>query len=94
MVSENDDIDRDAPCETETYTRREALAALAKYSATVGGAAATIVTADGLVSAASAYPPWLQNFCRRRPNHWLCTWEGWDNWRTYEEEDRRGRIRF
>lgn len=39
------------------YSRREALAALAKYSAAVGGAAVTIVSADGLVSAASAYNP-------------------------------------
>ncbi len=80
-----------------TYTRREALAAMAKYSAAVGGTAATIVTAEGLVSAASAYPPWLTNFCRRRPNHWLCTWDGWDRWDTWNSNGRgngNGRIRF
>lgn len=37
------------------YSRREAVLALAKYSAAVGGAAAVVVTADGLVSEASAY---------------------------------------
>jgi len=61
--------------QSEGYTRREALAAMAKYSAAVGGAAATIVTADGLVSAASAY--WSQEkwekFCRKNPTHWKCT---------------------
>lgn len=79
-----------------TYTRREALAAMAKYSAAVGGSAATIVTADGLVSAASAYPPWLSDFCRRRPNHWLCTWEGWDTWDSNGNGrgNGNGRIQF
>ena len=82
--------------EKATYTRREALAAMAKYSAAVGGAAATIVTADGLVSAASAYPPWLANFCRRNPGHWLCTWEGWDRWDQpgNGRGNGNGRIRF
>lgn len=37
------------------YSRREAVKALAKYSAAVGGAAAVVVTAEGLVSEASAY---------------------------------------
>ncbi|MFW8596400.1 hypothetical protein [Cribrihabitans neustonicus] len=37
------------------YSRRDAVKALAKYSAAVGGAAAAVVTADGLVSEASAY---------------------------------------
>ena len=80
-----------------TYTRREALAAMARYSAAVGGTAATIVTADGLVSAASAYPPWLSDFCRRRPTHWLCTWDGWNRLDTLDGNGRgngNGRIRF
>lgn len=58
----------------ETYTRREALAALAKYSAVVGGSAATIVSADGLVSAASAYwsdEKWAK-FCGQNPWHKKC----------------------
>jgi hypothetical protein len=59
---------------TETCSRRDVLAALAKYSAGLGGAAATIVTADGLVSAASAY--WsddkLARFCSKNPTHWKC----------------------
>ena len=69
---------------------------MAKYSAAVGGAAATIVTADGLVSAASAYPPWLANFCRQRPTHWICTWEGWDRWDPpgRGRGNGNGRIRF
>lgn len=75
------------------YTRREALAAMARYSAAVGGTAATIVTAEGLVSDASAYPAFLKNLCRRNPSHWLCSWDGWDEW-----ESRRGggngRVRF
>ena len=82
------------PVDKATYTRREALAAIAKYSAAVGGSAATIVTAEGLVSAASAYPAWLSDFCRRRPNHWLCTWEGWDRWDGNGRGNGTGRIRF
>ena len=78
-----DDIDThpDITPEAPAYTRREALAALARYS-TALGAATTIVTADGLVSAASAYswPSWLNDFCRRRPNSRICTWDGWDDW--------------
>lgn len=58
----------------KSYTRREAVAALAKYSVALGGAATTIVTADGLVSAASAY--WdddkLARFCEKNPTHWKC----------------------
>ena len=77
-----------------TWTRREALAAMAKYSAVVGGSAAIIVTADGLVSATTAYPPWLGNDCRRHPNHWICTWDGRDRWGTYGRGDRGGRIHF
>ncbi len=58
----------------KAYTRREALAAMAKYSAAVGGSAVTIVTAEGLVSAASAYPPddALIRFCIRNPTHRKC----------------------
>lgn len=37
------------------YSRREAVKALAKYSAAVGSAAMVVVTAEGLVSEASAY---------------------------------------
>ena len=61
-----------------TYTRREALAAMTKNSAGLGGAAATIVTADGLVSAASAYwsaEKWAR-FCNKNPTHWKCTGGG------------------
>lgn len=62
-------------CKTDTWSRREALAALARYSAVVGGSAATIVSADGLVSAASAY--WsaekMARFCAKNPTHWKCT---------------------
>ncbi len=41
------------------YSRRDALRALARYSVAVGGASTVIVSAEGLVSAASAYncPP-------------------------------------
>ncbi len=41
------------------YNRREAMAALVKYSGALGGAATIVVTAEGLVSEASAYncPP-------------------------------------
>lgn len=58
----------------KAYTRREALAAMAKYSAAVGGSAVTIVTAEGLVSAASAYQPddVLIRFCIRNPDHRKC----------------------
>lgn len=96
MAQEPDKEDLPGPTGEVTYTRREALAAMAKYSAAVGGTAATIVTADGLVSAASAYPPWLSNFCRRHPNHWLCTWEGWDTWNSNGNGrgNGNGRIRF
>ena len=67
---------------------------MAKYSAAVGGAASTIVTADGLVSAASAYPEWLSRFCQRNPNHWLCTWEGWETWDGNGRGNGNGRIQF
>lgn len=87
MKDEGNTRDLANPDGEATYTRREALAAMAKYSAAVGGSAATIVTADGLVSAASAYPEWLSDFCQRRPGHWLCTWDGWDDW----ENNRNGR---
>ena len=62
----------------ETCSRRDVLAALAKYSAGLGGAAATIVTADGLVSAASAYwsPEKLARFCSKNPTHWRCAGPG------------------
>lgn len=85
--------------EQRTYTRREALAAMVKYSAAAGGAATTIVTADGLVSAASAYPAILSNFCRRNPNHWLCTWDGWNNFNGQNTQgggngNGNGRIQF
>jgi len=70
-----DDIDThpDITPEAPAYTRREALAALARYS-TALGAATTILTADGLVSAASAYwsPAKWEKFCRNKPNHWKC----------------------
>lgn len=58
------------------HTRREVLAAMAKYSAAVGGTAATIVTAEGLVSAASAYgtaADRLERFCQRKPDHKKCS---------------------
>ena len=58
----------------DTCSRRDVLAALAKYSAVVGGSAATIVTADGLVSAASAYwsaEKWAK-YCGKHPTHWKC----------------------
>ena len=45
------------------YSRREAISALVRYSGAVGGAAAVVVTAEGLVSEASAYracPPTQQ----------------------------------
>ncbi len=85
---------RSVPTGEVTYTRREALAAMAKYSAAVGGAATTIVTADGLVSAASAYPEWLTDFCQRNPDHWLCTWEGWEYWDGNGKGNANGRIQF
>lgn len=94
MTKEPKPEDQMDPAGQATYTRREALAAIAKYSAVVGGSAATIVTADGLVSAASAYPPWLANFCRRRPDHWLCTWEGWDRRDGNGRGNGNGRIRY
>lgn len=59
----------------KAYTRREALAALATYSAALGGTATTIVTADGLVSVASAYvspEDRLARFCKKHPTHWKC----------------------
>ncbi len=60
------------------YSRRDVIAAMAKYAAAVGGTAATVVTADGLVSAASAY--WsaekLETFCQKNPTHWRCTGGG------------------
>ena len=60
---------------TGDYTRREALAALGKYSAVLGGAAVTIVSAEGLVSVASAYTPAdvLARLCARNPWHKKCT---------------------
>ena len=69
MAARNDDS------QEETCSRREVLAALAKYSAALGGATATIVTADGLVSAASAYwsPEKWARFCSKNPTHWKCT---------------------
>jgi len=96
VAEETTDDDLPVPGGEGTYTRREALAAMVKYSAAVGGTAATIVTADGLVSAASAYPPWLSNFCRRHPDHWLCTWDGWDTWNSpgNGRGNGNGRIRF
>lgn len=61
----------------EPYSRREALAAMMKYSAAVGGSAVTILSADALVSAASAYPlteeERLARFCANNPTHWKCT---------------------
>ena len=60
----------------EAYTRREALAAMMKYSAAVGGSAATIVSAEGLVSAASACQSAadrLERFCQRKPDHKKCS---------------------
>ena len=39
----------------KSYNRREAMGALAKYSAAVGGATTVILSADSLVSEASAY---------------------------------------
>ena len=65
---------QDAP--KEAVTRREALAAMMKYSAAVGGSATTIVTAEGLVSAASAYvsaAERLERFCQKNPDHKKCT---------------------
>lgn len=91
--TDNDQYDA-ARAEPVRYTRREALAAMAKYSAAVGGAATSVVTADGLVSAASAYPAWLSGFCQRYPNHWICTWEGWDRLDTYDSRDQNGRIQY
>lgn len=77
------------------YSRREALTALAKYSVALGGSATTIVTAEGLVSAASAYPDWLRDFCQANPGHWICTWDGWDRWdRGRGQGSGRGRIRY
>ncbi|PIE07082.1 MAG: hypothetical protein CSA74_09260 [Rhodobacterales bacterium] len=80
MQRDEQDPGTQKPDET-TYTRREALAALAKYTA-AGGAATTIVTAEGLVSEASAYPwpCWLDDWCRRHPNSRLCRWDGWNSW--------------
>jgi len=65
----------------ETCSRREVLAALAKYSAALGGATATIVTADGLVSAASAYwsPEKWEKFCTQNPTHWKCAGRGYSD---------------
>ncbi len=66
--------DQDDPDQSTRYTRREALAAMAKYSAALGGAASTIVTADGLVSSASAYwsdEKW-EKFCDKNPGHRKC----------------------
>ena len=44
---------------TADYSRRDALRALAKFSVALGGASTVVVTAEGLVNAASAYncPP-------------------------------------
>ena len=94
MTEDRKQDDQAEPADAATYTRREALAAIAKYSAVVGGSAATIVTADGLVSAASAYPAWLSDFCRRRPNHWLCTWDGWESLDGNGRGNGNGRIRL
>ena len=66
--------DTDGP--KQAYTRCEAIAAMMKHSAAAGVSATTTMTADGLVSEASAYPPGLQRLCRTRPNHRLCTWYG------------------
>lgn len=54
---------------TDGYSRREALAAVMRYSAGFGGAAATILSADALVSAASAYPA----VCATNPNSPACS---------------------
>lgn len=94
MAEDPQTEDRAHPTGEAKYTRREALAAMAKYSAAVGGAASTIVSADGLVSAASAYPAWLSDFCARRPDHWMCTWEGWDYWDGNGQGNGNGRIQF
>lgn len=96
MADDPKTADRVHPTGEVKYSRREALAAMVKYSAAVGGAASTIVTADGLVSAASAYPEWLSDFCHRKPDHWLCTWEGWDNWDSNGNGrgNGNGRIQF
>ena len=96
-MAEDPQTEDRAPLSGEaTYTRREALAAMTKYSAAVGGAASTIVTAEGLVSAASAYPAWLSEFCTRRPDHWMCTWEGWETWESNGngQGNGNGRIQF
>lgn len=76
------------------YSRREAVAALVRYSAAVGGVAVPILTADDAVAQASAYPPdfsdnpILQRFCERHPSHWICSlfgsgggWRGQGNGR-------------
>ncbi|MFW8637307.1 hypothetical protein [Cribrihabitans pelagius] len=70
------------------YSRREAVKALAKYSAAVGGAAAVVVTADGLVSEASAYgsKPAKKYPGRKKMRRWrrlgkMRRWRRWRRWR-------------
>lgn len=62
------------------YTRREALVALAKYSASVGGSAGAIVTAEGLVSEASAYPEGFGPFCQQNPWSSICDFDTFEDW--------------
>ncbi|MFW8596399.1 hypothetical protein [Cribrihabitans neustonicus] len=75
------------------YSRREAVKALAKYSAAVGGAAAVVVTADGLVSEASAYgsKPVKQYPGRKKMRRWkrLGKMRRWRRWRRWRRRNRR-----
>jgi len=75
------------------YSRREAVKALAKYSAAVGGAAAVVVTADGLVSEASAYgsKPTKKYPGRKKMRRWkrLGKMRRWRRWRRWRRRNRR-----
>lgn len=82
-----------------SYTRREALAAMVRYSAAIGGATATIVSADDAVAQASAYgnggdtgSNWWDNWTWRDWWDWWNSWRGWGNDR--RGRGRRGRIQY
>lgn len=77
--------------EAPTYTRREALAAMAKYSAAVGGSATAIVTADAAVAQAAAYPWWCEWFWWLDPSQ--CGY-GNSTYNTGNRSSEQPRIRY
>jgi len=88
----------DASSDIENPDRREAMSAIMKYSAVVGGATATVLTASEAIakSAASgaghanASPEyWEQG--RRESKYWGDTqWEKWREWERWRETKIKG----